>query len=961
VTEHAQCQVLKLQGASSNEQQVEFGVGHIDLQGLEQAGASSKSPERATEVSDLQSVVPRIIEADLEFSAKERPVEAASLAELPAPAAKTSRKRASKKFTKSASIILNSDEPESHNHGDAGLQVDTSLPALPKSKKSVRKPRVKKVQTPARTESVEDDKPNGFDAHNNAFSQSAYFANNDAASCQALPPATTEESMQSVLVFEGITREPTPPPVPRPFRRRRSWTPARNTETTHVTPGGVASVASAESPAPGPSLAALVSGFNYNVQDSGTSHDRSSTGEAALKKRRIELAPESAIAGAPRKPPEAAAPAKRVKGVKKKPMTITDQATKAYRNEPVADPLAEQPTVSDYFAPQKETVEDCENEIGGANTTDKPVKARKSRKRRIKIGGDPEAVAAAVAKQAQKKVKKVKIREPDLAPPLFSPARARAVEKQQGFLFGTSSQLEVDDSPSFILQMQAAIRESEATAASQEDFSPRRKSCAAVPTAPHGTSLSVGQAERALWCTASRDHCGDVLATVKRRRTSSCLVRPAGPEALESTLDLDQNQHAAPCPITEDLPHGRAADLKSPAGTLTNVQSNEQAVVNLCDTSPPTRDAGYQFAIPALDNLPQLRNAGSSFDNPAAEDLPQLSRNECADRRPDEAAQFEDTWMLLSSDGPKQEETDRASNSLSRAPTLRALPALPRSATSPTRMRAALQALAVNTSVFATTSPPKFIQQRAFASATSPPAKRGRPRKDPAAVENIPPQSKRRGRPPKSATTTTMTGPSICRPALSASQGSSSSDFVNIDEIYDSDPPTPSPPRRRAASTPPSVRPLQLTPAGEPASNIAGPAILTSMLKNSDPQWTSVSAALFPQITKVVKATPPSTDLANPTWHEKILLYDPIVLEDLTAWLNGQGVRVETRKVKAKAKKKGKKKLDVEVAMETVVEDVEYELVREELKPWMVQKWCEEKSICCLWREGLRGGVKVRY
>jgi hypothetical protein len=133
------------------------------------------------------------------------------------------------------------------------------------------------------------------------------------------------------------------------------------------------------------------------------------------------------------------------------------------------------------------------------------------------------------------------------------------------------------------------------------------------------------------------------------------------------------------------------------------------------------------------------------------------------------------------------------------------------------------------------------------------------------------------------------------------------------------------------------------------------------MLKNSDPQWTSVSAALFPQITKVVKATPPSTDLANPTWHEKILLYDPIVLEDLTAWLNGQGVRVETRKVKAKAKKKGKKKLDVEVAMETVVEDVEYELVREELKPWMVQKWCEEKSICCLWREGLRGGVKVRY
>jgi Slx4 endonuclease len=63
--------------------------------------------------------------------------------------------------------------------------------------------------------------------------------------------------------------------------------------------------------------------------------------------------------------------------------------------------------------------------------------------------------------------------------------------------------------------------------------------------------------------------------------------------------------------------------------------------------------------------------------------------------------------------------------------------------------------------------------------------------------------------------------------------------------------------------------------------------------------------------------------LRDPTWHEKILLFDPIILEDLTAWLNMEGLgRVdEDREVSA---------LDV-------------------------RDWCESNSICCLWRGGWRG------
>ena len=87
-------------------------------------------------------------------------------------------------------------------------------------------------------------------------------------------------------------------------------------------------------------------------------------------------------------------------------------------------------------------------------------------------------------------------------------------------------------------------------------------------------------------------------------------------------------------------------------------------------------------------------------------------------------------------------------------------------------------------------------------------------------------------------------------------------------------------------------------------------------------------------------------------------MYDPIVLEDLTAWLNKQGLRIPRKApaVKGIRKEKGKK---VKEPQKNEVNKAQ--VVDKELEIWMVQKWCEEKSICCLWREGLRGGVKSRY
>jgi hypothetical protein len=298
----------------------------------------------------------------------------------------------SKKLAKSASIILNSDEPDLVT--EAGTRVLEGICAAhpeppPRAKPAVKPRKVVKKPTAAShldgethlagtsavhaaggagPQSIATNQAGGesaFDAYLNAWSQPAYPNNEDNANCQALPLATTEDSMQSVFYIDAANTDSSPP-RPAPLRRRRSWTPRKNTELSAVdTPGVDVSNASPESPAPGLCLAALVSAFGYHEEGNEVAqHDRTTTSEAVLKRKRVELAPESIVGAAARKAHEAAMtkPAKRVKGVKKKPQTITELATKAYRNEP--EPSAAQPTVSEFFAQQAASHPNAEGTAG---------------------------------------------------------------------------------------------------------------------------------------------------------------------------------------------------------------------------------------------------------------------------------------------------------------------------------------------------------------------------------------------------------------------------------------------------------------------------------------------------------------------------------------------------------------------------------------------------------------------
>ena len=80
------------------------------------------------------------------------------------------------------------------------------------------------------------------------------------------------------------------------------------------------------------------------------------------------------------------------------------------------------------------------------------------------------------------------------------------------------------------------------------------------------------------------------------------------------------------------------------------------------------------------------------------------------------------------------------------------------------------------------------------------------------------------------------------------------------------------------------------------------------------------------QITRAITTFQPDpyrNHQVDPTWHEKILMYDPIVLEDLTTWLNTEG-------------------------FSKINEDREVGALE-------VRDWCESRGVCCLWKGGWRG------
>lgn len=529
----------------------------------------------------------------------------------------------------------------------------------------------------------------------------------------------------------------------------------------------------------------------------------------------------------------------------------------------------------------------------------------------------------------------------DMGQKLISPSGIASRAEQQIVMFGTSSQLLTGDSPNTLRQLREALRESEMMTSIGEE-----PTC----TAPVQRRLARGI-----------------------RHTSGNLWAQQAESFDEDSADSED----LPSPTISrepDLPtttEGEISGLRLPLVDMEAVdtvplQFTDDGFQTLSDEieamdfdneleSPSNRGAAAGGFMPTQPNFEEEK-ASSWHGMSSAQVLPEPSQNE--PRQSDCEEKEVSEWHKLSSspalpeDEPQTEprqaslEEEKASNwhKLSSSPalpeggdslglrkspspverTIKLIPKRPAAgpamrsslftALAPSLSRTALKPLSTNTKSPKKSSASNRVATKS-AAATS--------------VDAAGSPKKKRGRPPKAKTSEEKAAlPLQSTPKKSKKQRDTADEWHDInDEIMDSEPDITPSPRRRGKKAPPSPLPDLVSNGTEAVAKR-----VNGVLANANhPQWPEIQAKLFPDITLVVKGQTRSTGGQKLSWYEKMLLYDPIVIEDLTAFVNAEGLRITVKEKE------------------------------EEIRGWMVQKWCEDNSVCCLWKEGLRGGVKTKY
>ena len=646
---------------------------------------------------------------------------------------------------------------------------------------------------------------------------------------------------------------------------RRQWTPRKDTvqnQDSEAAAEGSSSInptdASLAIQPPVARFGQLLGDFGLTKQATSIPGEleisRQEPCETPVKRKRVDV-----IQGIP--VPLQAAKIKRTKSPKKKARTITEKATAPFV---LADDTLE-PSVLQYFGQSEIPVEHLESDL--INGPHKPAdKVRKKPARKVL---KPRCI-----------VRKKKLQD---EPAVLSPEAAMKNAGNQEMVFGTSSQLARDESPTLIRNLQQAIQESTAALQQSQDLGPT-----ILPAGKFRTSTAVAQVQtRNLWSSASRNFEGSLLEV----ETVDLSETPKPPK---------QQTEVASCKILEQVTMHPEYDE---AGKHRNSDKKDLDNQELIKHAPPILEPARELTpiIPrsvaeaTLRKRPSNRSPIKNASNSKA-DLNQMPNYQG----------FTDAQLSkeVAAYGFKAIKKRQAMIELLERCWER-------------KISMALQDAQAN---LKTAQPTKSFEEIEPMKKSSPGKKRGRPSKDHTVstvainVTEDAPLKKPRGRPKKD--------PSDVTPKRKQNQKQSAADEfqpgtleIAADEICDSSPPTPSPPRQRPSSR--SSNQLQLTPRAKvPKKKSKEPPIIDRSL-------------LFEQITNTVKTFPPTHDPQNLTFYEKMLMYDPIVIEDLAAWLNAQDVAV-----------KGES------------EKVWYGLVKE---------WCNSKSVCCLWRENLRGGARGRW
>lgn len=690
----------------------------------------------------------------------------------------------------------------------AEVQVDTDAAAVP-AEKPPRKPRAKKDVTESQSK-----RPKGRVTKASAGPRvkkagkakktavaGSYFA---SAAMDSIDPFDISNISENDLLLQEAVK------------RRRGWTPPKTT----ADPSNIA-ITPAEKEGVAPSLLSLSGNKQKTITNLLGKFTYSNEGERAIperiivqpgtkKRKLIELVSTNNIAVVPT--------VTRVKATKKKPRTITELATSAYAtdvNEEDLD-LLRAPLLQ-YFSHEDSL---SEERISGTTGG-------------FKVPPKPRSKSPVKTSSKASKAKKGTAQTPILLSPQTALKR---VEKQE-FVFGTSSQLAREDSPTLLRDLHQAMRASNQI--EEDSFADIIGSFSTSKSASATESgTEVYMAKRNLWSVASKGALMDI-ETVGMSESPQVLM-PAKPSVLVS------GQRDSPSDSTSIPADYEWHDLDAVDSPVKEINH---------ELLPPPSRAGPVEAAIRLELLSSPAIASSS------------KAIALASKAPAKAAV------------PSEQTSAPQKPDYGSYPTVKLAKEIASYHFKPVKGRNQMISLLEKCwegrhKVVASNTEKAQEAGSSTSDSNKPLVLRQTPKKQKKGVSPIP------------------------------------------EEIYDSDSPlTPSPPRQRTkVHTPPL--PLQLSVSKDPDESL----VLSP---------TSQQLRLHKHITRAITTAPPSKDPKNPSWHEKMLLYDPIILEDLAAWLNTG-------------------------ALEKVGWDGE-------VGPQEVKRWCLEKSICCLWRENLRGEARSRY
>lgn len=561
------------------------------------------------------------------------------------------------------------------------------------------------------------------------------------------------------------------------------------------------------------------------------------------------------------------------KAPRKRPRTITEIATSAYR---APAPLEPMPLGRDDYA------------ITITHEEPDPATGEESKKK----------TARKMTKATAKKKKKLSPPSPILLPP----AEALQEVARQDFVFGTSSQLAIENSPTFLRDLQAAMRRS------------NRVEYVDLDTPLNSDGVEPPERKK-LWAASARDIDGDLFD-------------------LEINKIIERSSQPLPALYDDDDPFGYISGDKKTTMPTTNAIGAQTGL----PSSPliSTNEVLFNGAKPieVINDDSVLTDGEISVESPPMEVFKPVDETQASNAHKLHGTSNSDQARHHSSKPSFELFTDAQ---LSKEVASYGFKAIKSRQAKISLLEQCWQSKSSiqqppSTRAFTTSA---AAEKSALDGSVQTP--RGRPRKNSTSstpeIQEPPPSaqppvspSKPRGRPRKSVTATngsmagplkgkkTSSKPSTETPTTQKRKPKAAKVIVEIPD-----------------SASESEHSLSSDPASSPGLPFSQPRVdlSTSVMDDTDLNLSGDQSLGYEYITKAVQSAPRTTDPTNPSWHEKILLYDPIVLEDFTTWLNcGQLTRVG---------------FDGEVStME-------------------VKQWCESKSICCLWKVNLRGKERKRY